>query len=66
MIKGRKKIRFDISLWVVISAVAVLIVITTVMAMAQLERQKEKAVEIFVEKGDHADPVIRVGIARRC
>ncbi len=51
MIKGRKKIRFDISLWVAISAVAVLIVITTVMAMAQLERQKAKAVEIFVEKG---------------
>jgi two-component system sensor histidine kinase HydH len=51
MVKGRKKIRFDISLWVAISAIAVLIIITTVMAMAQFERQKTKVVEIFVEKG---------------
>ena len=51
MIDRKRKLRFDISLWMVISAVAVLTVIAAMMAMAQFERQKTKAVEIFVEKG---------------
>jgi len=51
MNKGRRKIRFDISLWAAISAVAVIAVIFAMMAMAQFQRQEKKAVEIFVEKG---------------
>lgn len=51
MVSRKRKLRFDISLWMAISAVAVMAVIAAMMAMAQFERQKAKAVEIFVEKG---------------
>ncbi len=51
MVHHKRKIRFDLSFWMAISAVAVLAVIAAMMAMTQFERQKAKAVEIFVEKG---------------
>ncbi|MDI6742955.1 MAG: hypothetical protein QMD11_09455, partial [Smithella sp.] len=47
----RKKIRFDISIWVALSAIAVLAVISTVSTMSHFQKQQEKAVEIFLEKG---------------
>ncbi|NTW07816.1 MAG: hypothetical protein HGA29_08235, partial [Syntrophaceae bacterium] len=50
-IKARKKFRFDISIWVAISAIAVLAVISAVMAFTHFQRQKEQAVELLVEKG---------------
>jgi two-component system sensor histidine kinase HydH len=50
-IKARKKSRFDISIWVAISAIAVLAVISAVMAFTHFQRQKEQAVELLVEKG---------------
>ena len=50
-IKSRKKSRFDISIWVAISAIAVLAVISTVMAFTHFQRQKEQAVELLMEKG---------------
>lgn len=51
MSQWRKKIRFDISLWVAVSAIVVLAVISTVSTMSHFQKQKEKAVEIFLEKG---------------
>jgi two-component system sensor histidine kinase HydH len=47
----RKKFRFDISLWVAISAIAVLAVISAVMTFTHFQRQKEQAVELLTEKG---------------
>ncbi len=52
MNKSRKKAIFDISLWVVISAVAVLVVIAVTMTRAHFQQQEASAVEIFVEKGE--------------
>jgi len=52
MNKSRKKAIFDISLWVVISAVAVLVVIAVAMTRAHFQQQEASAVEIFVEKGE--------------
>jgi two-component system sensor histidine kinase HydH len=51
MNKGRKKIRFDIALWVTISSVAVLAAISAIMVMAHFQRQEQQAQELFVEKG---------------
>ena len=50
-IKARKKFRFDISIWVAISAIAVLAVISAVMTLTHFQRQKEQAVELLTEKG---------------
>jgi two-component system sensor histidine kinase HydH len=47
----RKKFRFDISVWVAISAITVLAVISAVMTLTHFQRQKEQAVELLVEKG---------------
>ena len=51
MNKTKRKIRFDISFWVTVSAVAVLGVILLMMAVAHFQWQKEKAVDILLEKG---------------
>jgi len=51
MNKAKRKIRFDISYWVTVSAVAVLGVILLMMAVAHFQWQKEKAVSILLEKG---------------
>ncbi len=52
MNKRKKKFRFDISFWVVVSAIAVLAVVSIIMAMSQFQKQKTHAVEIFMEKGE--------------
>jgi two-component system, NtrC family, sensor histidine kinase HydH len=49
--KIKKKLRFDISLWVAISAIAVLAVISAMMAAAHFQRQEQQAQELFMEKG---------------
>lgn len=46
-----RRFRFDISFWVVISAIAVLVAISSVLILAHFQQQKAQAVEIFVEKG---------------
>jgi two-component system sensor histidine kinase HydH len=51
MTTAKKKFRFDISVWVVISAITVLAAISAVMTFTHFQRQKEQAVELFVEKG---------------
>lgn len=63
MVGRKKKLRFDISLWMAISAVAVLAMIAAMMAMAQFERQKAKAVEVFVEKGETLIKSFEAGLA---
>jgi two-component system sensor histidine kinase HydH len=50
-IKAKKYFRFDISIWVAISAIAVLAVISAVMTFTHFQRQKEQAVELLAEKG---------------
>lgn len=50
-IKVREKFRFDISIWVAISAFAILAMISTVMTLAHFQKQKEQAVELLLEKG---------------
>ncbi|MRR15406.1 MAG: PAS domain S-box protein, partial [Deltaproteobacteria bacterium] len=49
--KKRKKIRFDISVWVAVSAVAVLAVILGMMIFMQFEQRDNQAQTIFIEKG---------------
>ncbi len=49
--KEKKKIRFDLSLWVTASAMAVLAVLLALMTFMQFQQRKNQAVEIFVEKG---------------
>ena len=50
-VKARKRFRFDISIWVAISAIAVLAMISAVLTLAHFQRQKEQAVELLAEKG---------------
>lgn len=50
-VKAKKKFRLDISIWVVITAIAVLAVISAAMTLAHFQRQKEQAVELLLEKG---------------
>ena len=49
--KKKKKIRFDISVWVAVSAIAVLAVILGMMIFMQFQQRKDQAVTLFVEKG---------------
>ena len=49
--KKKKKIHFDISVWVAISAIAVLAVILSLMIFMQFQQRKDQAVTLFVEKG---------------
>ncbi len=49
--KKTKKSRFDISVWVVISATMVLAVILGMMIFMQVQQRKNQAVSLFVEKG---------------
>ena len=49
--KKKKRIRFDISVWVAISAIAVLAVILGMMIFMQFEQRNNQAQTIFVEKG---------------
>jgi len=47
----QKKIRFDLSLWVAVSAIAVLAVLLALMSIIQFQERKNQAVAVFVEKG---------------
>ena len=51
MVKAKKRIWFNISVWVVVGAIAVIAVVSAVMTFAHFQRQKEQAVELLVEKG---------------
>ena len=47
----KKKIRPDISVWVLLGAVGVVIVMLTMMIFMQYQQRKNQAVTLFVEKG---------------
>lgn len=49
--KKKKKINFDLSVWVAVSAIAVLAVILAMMIFMQSQLRKDQAVTLFVEKG---------------
>ena len=51
VLKAKKRIWFNISVWVVVGAIAVIAVVSAVMTFAHFQRQKEQAVELLVEKG---------------
>jgi len=51
VLKAKKRIWFNISVWVVVGAIAVMAVVSAVMTFAHFQRQKEQAIELLVEKG---------------
>jgi len=51
VLKAKKRIWFNISVWVIVGAIAVMAVVSAVMTFAHFQRQKEQAIELLVEKG---------------
>ncbi|MGP8153488.1 MAG: ATP-binding protein [Smithella sp.] len=51
VLKAKKIIWFNISVWIVVGAIAVVAIVSAVMTFAHFQRQKEQAVELMVEKG---------------
>ena len=51
VLKAKKRIWFNISVWVVVGAIAVIAVVSAVMTFAHFQRQKEQAIQLLVEKG---------------
>jgi two-component system sensor histidine kinase HydH len=51
MIKAKKRIWFNISVWVVVGAITVMAVVSAVMTFAHFQRQRQQAIELLVEKG---------------
>ena len=50
-LKVKKKFRLEFSVWVVISTIAVMAIISAVLTFSHFQRQKEQAVELMAEKG---------------
>jgi sensor histidine kinase regulating citrate/malate metabolism len=46
-----KRLRNNISIWVVIGAILVVAIISAVMTLVHFQRQKEQAIELLIEKG---------------
>jgi len=63
--KKKKKIRFDLSLWVAVSAIAVLFVLLASMGFMQFQVQKNQAVAVFVEKGATLIQSFEAGLRNR-
>jgi len=51
MLGQKKKFRFDISVWVAVSAVSVLAVILGLMIFMQFQQREKQAEKLFIEKG---------------
>jgi two-component system sensor histidine kinase HydH len=51
VLKAKKRIWFNVSLWIVVGAIAVMATVSAVMTLAHFQRQKEQAVNLLVEKG---------------
>jgi two-component system sensor histidine kinase HydH len=51
VLKAKKRIWFNISVWVVVGTIAIMAVVSAVMTFAHFQRQKEQAIELLVEKG---------------
>ena len=63
--RQKKKNRFDISVWVAISATTVLAVILGLMIFAQVQFRKNQAVTLFVEKGATLISSFEAGLSDR-
>jgi two-component system sensor histidine kinase HydH len=50
VLKAKKRIWFNISVWVIIGSIAVVAVVSAVMTFAHFQRQKQQAIELLVEK----------------
>jgi hypothetical protein len=51
VLKAKKRIWFNISVWVVVGVIAVMAVVSAVMTFAHFQQQKQQAIEFLVEKG---------------
>jgi two-component system sensor histidine kinase HydH len=51
VLKAKKRIWFNVSLWIVVGAIAIMATVSAVMTLAHFQRQKEQAVNLLVEKG---------------
>jgi two-component system sensor histidine kinase HydH len=51
VLKTKKRIWFNVSLWIVVGAIAIMATVSAVMTLAHFQRQKEQAVNLLVEKG---------------
>lgn len=51
VLKAEERIGFNISVWIVVGAIAVMAVVFAVMTFAHFQRQKQQAVALLVEKG---------------
>ena len=51
VLKAKRRIWFNVSLWIVVGAIAVMATVSAVMTLAHFQRQKEQAVNLLVEKG---------------
>ena len=49
--KVKKRIWFNVSIWMVVGAIAVMAVVSAVMTFTHFQRQKQQAIELLVEKG---------------
>jgi two-component system, NtrC family, sensor histidine kinase HydH len=63
--KKKKKIRFDISVWVAVSAITVLIVILGMMIFMQFQQRQNQAETLFVEKGATLIQTFEAGLRDR-
>ena len=51
VLKAKKRIWFNLSVWAIVGAIAVMAVVSAVMTFAHFQRQKEQAIQLLVEKG---------------
>ena len=49
--KDKKRVWFNVSVWIVVGAIAVMAVVSAVMTFAHFQRQRQQAIELLVEKG---------------
>lgn len=62
---AKRKFRFDISVWVAVSAILVLAAISAIMTLAQFQKQLEQAVTLFLEKGATLMQTFEAGLQDR-
>ncbi|MGV8057466.1 MAG: ATP-binding protein [Smithellaceae bacterium] len=63
--QAKKKFRFDISVWVGISAIIVLAIVSAIMTLTHFQRQREQAVALFIEKGATLMQTFEAGLRDR-
>jgi len=61
--KVRKKYRLEFSVWVVISIIAVMAIISAVLTLSHFQRQKEQAIKLARRKRGDLNPLLRSRIS---